>query len=209
MRASANGALIGIPAGFGAVSVYTLIIVGNQIGFPEWSAIVLAASFGPFLLIASYGLRETIRLNGSNVAAELAFFFNSGAAVLVTAMFMVQLGVRDAFPPVAERNEEMRQIVRMLDHVQLSLDVAWDVFITTGTMLFGLSMLAHPRLGWLLGLLGIAAGSSVLVLNIYTFPQPPYVAGLADFGPVIGAWYALVALAMMFNIGWIVRQNQG
>lgn len=191
------------------MAAYGLIIAAGQLGSPDWVAVLLVACFGPFLLIASYGLREVIRLNGPNTAAELAFYFNLGAAVLVTAMFMTQLGVRDAFPPSAERTEDMTRIVRMLDHVQLSLDVAWDVFITIGTMLFGLSMFSHPRLGRLPGILGIAAGASVLALNLYTFPIPPYVAELADFGPVIGLWYAIVTAMVLFNIGWIKRQAGG
>jgi hypothetical protein len=207
MHPSLKAIVAGIVGGFCAVAAYTLIVIGDLIGLPKFAAIMLAACFGPLLLVASYGLRDCIRLNGPSVSAELGFVFNSAAAALVTAMFLVQIGVGDAFPPLQDRDAAAVVTVHMVDRVQLSLDMAWDVFATMGAVLFGLSMLSHPRLGRLLGALGITVGSALFALNLCAFPRQPTEIGWPDLGPALGAWYLLVSLALCLGLGWIRQRT--
>ncbi len=86
--------------------------------------------------------------------------------------------------------------------VWLGLDVAWDVYIGLGTVLFGVSMLRHPRFGRPFGISGIILGLGLLVLNLYTFPAPPANAGLMDLGPFIGFWYLAVSVQTWRSLGW-------
>jgi hypothetical protein len=89
-----------------------------------------------------------------------------------------------------------------LQAIWLGLDVAWDAYIGLGTVLFGVSMLLHPRFGRLFGASGIVLGLSLLVLNLYTFPTPPSNAGLVDLGPFLGLWYLAVSVQMWRSLGW-------
>jgi hypothetical protein len=86
---------------------------------------------------------------------------------------------------------------------QLSLDVAWDIFIGVGTILFALNMLAHPKLGKIIGFIGILLSAGLLTLNIYTFPLPPGESGLIDLGPFVALWYLTVTIMMTLSIRWV------
>jgi hypothetical protein len=182
-------------AGLLAVTAYTLVVIGQMLDLPEAAAIPIAASFGPFLLIASYGLREALHWRGASMAADLGLAFNALAAALVTAMFLVQIGVGDAFP--TDRDAAMTSVVHMVDRVQLSLDMAWDVFASFGAVMFGLAMLGRAPFGPLLGSLGVVVGATLLALNLYAFPRLPIEIGLPDVGPALGGWYLLVSLTLL------------
>jgi hypothetical protein len=66
------------------------------------------------------------------------------------------------------------------------------VFLSAGTVLFGLAMLVDPRFGCRFGFPGIVLGVALYALNFATFPEPPDSAGLEDLGPLVGLWYAAV-----------------
>ena len=90
--------------------------------------------------------------------------------------------------------------------MQLGLDVAWDVFICLGTLLFALNMIRHPRLGRIIGIIGIALAVGLFALNIYTFPTPPGEAGLFDLGPFVSLWYLVVSIMVLSSLKW-AREN--
>lgn len=193
MRFGAPVVLLGAVAGVAAVASYGSMVTADMIGLSAPAVVALAASFGPLLLVASFGLREAVGFGRPNPAGDLAFAFNALAGALVTAMLLVQIGVGDAFP--AERDAAMAITVKMIDRVQLSLDMAWDVFVCWGTVLFGLSMIGRAPFGPLIGIPGIAVGGAAFGLNLLAFPKLPTEVGWPDVGPAVGGWYLLVALA--------------
>jgi hypothetical protein len=80
------------------------------------------------------------------------------------------------------------------EHVELGLDLSWDVFLVAGTILFSCAMLADARFGRRFALPGIALAAGLYVLNFATFPTPPASEGLVDLGPLVGLWYAAVSV---------------
>ncbi|MCW8824704.1 MAG: hypothetical protein OQK63_11460, partial [Ignavibacteriaceae bacterium] len=88
----------------------------------------------------------------------------------------------------------------------LGLDVAWDVYIFFGTLLFAISMFRHPKLGKILSITGIIISVIMIILNAVSFPVPPANAGLIDLGPLIGLWYLVVTLFIIFNFKWVDEQ---
>jgi hypothetical protein len=182
--------ITGIVAGFGACLVYPLLAVMPH----SWStaAAVLGASFGPLLGAAAWGLREFVTLDRRRPSADLAAFSLALAGALVTAMLLVQAAVR-------AENEDPADDLRA---VWLGLDVAWDVYLAVGTVLFALCAMGHPRLGRVFGLTGMLIGGGLLVLNLGTFPTPPDSAGLVDLGPLVGLWFFAVTVAMLRSLGW-------
>ena len=187
---------VGIVAGLATCIVYPALIVGRP---PETVAVVLAAGMGPLLAIASWDLRQFLDLNRPRLTADLGAMFNALAGVLLTAMLLVQLaiGIRTADQPTREA-----------EAVWLGLDVAWDVYIGLGTLFFALNALTHPRLGRVVGSLGILIALGLLAFNLVTFPTPPANAGLIDLGPLIGGWYLLVTVLIIRSRTW-VRQAAG
>jgi hypothetical protein len=127
-------------------------------------------------------------------SADLGVGANALAGALLTASLLVQLAVKH------ETGDDPNVDV---EAVWLGLDVAWDIYIGVGTILFGLSVLTHPRLGRIFGLTGIAIGSVLLVLNLASFPTPPADAGSIDVGPLVGLWYLAVTLVMFRSLTWV------
>ena len=160
---------------------------------PFLATVVLAASFGPAVGLGCAGLWRLIRLRRPSVAAGAAAGLNGLGGALFTAMALIQMAVGHVTGNHTDRP---------LEAVWLGLDVAWDVYIGLGTILFGLSMFRHPRFGRVFALSGIALGLGLLILNLYTFPTPPANAGLLDLGPFIGLWYLAVSIQMWRSLGW-------
>ena len=73
--------------------------------------------------------------------------------------------------------------------VWLGLDVAWDIYIGVGTLLFAAAAYTHEWFGRIIGIFGIVIAVLLLFLNLWTFPAPPANAGLFDVGPLVGGWY--------------------
>jgi hypothetical protein len=122
-------------------------------------------------------------------------------------MFAVQLGLfSEGKTYGTEIQKEIKNYVFQMGNLtQMTLDVAWDIFISLGTILFGFSMLSHPRLGKIIGGIGILMGAGLLFLNIYTFPFPPGEAGLIDLGPFTALWYFAVTVMIAVSLGWVKK----
>jgi hypothetical protein len=187
---------VGAAAGLATCLVYPTLTVAHP---PLAIAVVLAAGMGPLLAVASWGLRQFLILHRPRLAADLGAMFNALAGALLTAMFLVQIavGARTGDHPTREA-----------EAIWLGLDVAWDVYVGLGTFCFAVGALSHPRLGRVVGWLGILIALGLLALNLATFPTPPANAGLVDVGPLIGGWYLLVTILLIRSRRW-VREAAG
>jgi hypothetical protein len=179
----------GAAAGLATCAVYPLLIFAP---LPPVPTVVLASSMGPLLGVASWGLREFLNLDRRRGIADAAAIANAIAGALFSAMILVQLaaGMRNEHPGT--------DAVSMW----LGLDVAWDVYVGLGTLLFAICALRHPRLGIAVGVGGVAIAIGLLALNLYTFPTPPANAGLVDLGPAVGLWYLVVTILVLASLRW-------
>jgi hypothetical protein len=186
----------GIIAGFCASILYPLII------FAPLSLKITAACavfLGPAIGIGSLGLRYLLIINRKSVAAALGAISNYTAGVLFTSMVLVQLAVKYTADLSTVSN---------LEGIWLGLDVAWDIYIGLGTLLFALTIIKHPRFGWLYSIPGFILGFLVIILNLIPFPIPPAAAGLIDIGPFVGIWYFVLTIQALRSIGWARQQLQ-
>jgi hypothetical protein len=97
--------------------------------------------------------------------------------------------------------EQMEWIFNEVNAVQLGIDLAWDLFISAGTVLFSLSMWRHKGFGKLLPFLGMTSGLLLFVVNLAYFPQPPGDAGSVDLGPFVALWYLVLTLWIAWRPG--------
>jgi hypothetical protein len=169
-----------LAAGFSACLAYPL---GVFAPLPIPVRTLLLAFFGPLLGLGSYGLFRVLSLNRVSACGALGAASNAIAGALFAAMILVQLaaGHRDG--------DSHAQTV------WLGLDVAWDIYIGVGTLLFAAATCAHRWFGKTIGISGIVIALLLLVLNLWTFPTPPASAGLIDVGLLVGSWYLVVTLA--------------
>lgn len=181
----------GITMGLAASVIYPVMLFAP---LPDILTVLLAALFGPCLIAGSWGLRAFMVLDRRTVWTNLAMIFNALAGAMFTAMLLVQLAVRMGNPDQAQ--------VASLVPIWLGLDVAWDVYIGLGTMLFGIAAISHARLGRTIGVFGVLLGIVLLYLNLWTFPTPPAEAGSLDIGPFVGLWYLAMTLMVLRSLKW-------
>lgn len=192
-------AIMSILTGIGAVLSYTLLSI---LSGPYLAIVILASAFGPLLASASLGLYHVLAESGNQVVLQLAVLFNVLGASIFTMMLLVQLAIGYQMQSIGEEAQNLTALRTSLVGVQLGLDVAWDIFISLGTLLFAISMLGDARFGWILGIAGILIAVALLVLNLWTFPTPPAAKNLTDLGPLVGVWYLVVTMMM---IRWLVK----
>jgi hypothetical protein len=200
---------IGIYAGLAVSVIYPLMIFAP---LPNKLTVVLASLFGPLLLVASLGMYFFLKAHRKTVTGQLAVISNIIASAMVSLMLIVQLSVNMSMDKLMDSAGEgiseatKKWIWQVVDKVQLGMDVSWDIFIAIGTILFGVTMIKHPRFGKIFGSLGFLIGHFLLIFNLSTFPTPPGDAGLIDLGPAVGLWYLAAALLVLRSLNWFDRQ---
>ena len=191
--------IMSIITGLGAVISYTLIVI---LSGPYIAQVILASAFGPCLAAASLGLYHVLEESGNPVILQLAVSFNVVGAAIFTTMLLVQLAINHQLHSVGNETTNPTSLRTAMVGVQLGMDVAWDIFISLGTLLFAISMLKDPRFGWVLSIAGILIAVALLILNVWTFPTPPASKNLVDLGPLLGIWYLAVTIMM---IRWLMK----
>ena len=189
---------LGIICGLLVSFIYPALIF---IPLPEVVQTFLVMLFGPLLALSSAGLYHFIILHKKSLAATAAVVSNIIAGVLITTMLLTQIAIRSSQPPVID--ETSKWIWKSINQVHLGLDVAWDVYIFFGTLLFAVSMFSHPKLGKIISIAGIIISLLLIILNAVSFPVPPADAGLIDLGPLVGIWYLVVTILIIFNFKWV------
>jgi hypothetical protein len=199
----------GVISGLLACFIYPIMIF---IELPQIFTLLLAGSFGPILSVASIGLYFLINIHKKTVTLQLAVLFNIIGGTIVNMMLLVQMAIRTSVTNYLNGVDELttRELInwifKIVDKVQLGLDVSWDLFIAVGTLLFAINMLNHPRFGKIIGGAGILISLLLLLLNLLTFPETPADSGLIDLGPFIGLWYLIVTIVVFFSIKWAREQ---
>lgn len=186
----------GAVLGLWAVVAYFLAI---SVSLPPLLNRFNSFSIGLLLIGALLGLYTQLRAHRETFSLRLGFIFGIIGGTLLTVMLVTQHAAR-AFFRADEAMAATEEVYRGLTFVHLGMDVAWDIFITVGLMLFCWNMIRHPRFGWLLGGIGLVLESIALAFNLYTFPDNPELHGLIDVGPYAAVWL-LAIFVQMFRSG--------
>jgi hypothetical protein len=169
-----------------------LVALGSYIALmalpaPPPVQVLLVFGFAFGLTVASIGLHLGVTGDVAPRLSLVATVANTVAAGELAAMLLVQMAVK-----AAVANPEA-----VFTAIWLGLDVAWDLFVGAGTVLFGLALWRHPRFRPLTAAGGVVTGLCLLVLNIATFPIPPAEAGYFDAGPFVGLWYVFLSARVL------------
>ena len=193
----ANWTKIGIASGFLACIAHPLMVF---VYLPRIPQVLLGASFGPALAVASVAQAHVLQARRYTPSLELAAICNALAGALVTAEIIVQLAINCSTASPAD--DQLASLFRdNLWDIVLGLDVSFDVFIGLTTLLFAVNMMHDSRFGRIIGWAGVFV--SVVMLfgaNIYFFPDPPYTHGFPHVGLFTGLWYLAVVLLMVRSL---------
>ena len=193
-----NWIRLGIVCGFLVSVVYPSLIF---IPMPQIIQVIFIMAWGPLLGLSAVGLYYFLALHKRTVSLQIAVISQIISGVLVTTMLLVQSATRLSKPEMIDPASEW--VWGSLNHVQLGLDVAWDVFIFLGSILFAINMYSHPKFGKLFSLTGIVISILLIGFNLSTFPTPPSESGAIDFGPLLGLWGLGVTINILIRYKWV------
>lgn len=94
----------------------------------------------------------------------------------------------------------------LVNRVFIGLELIWKVMFGSGIILMAIPSIGHPKLGFILPVLGIIIGMFILAVNFQSFPETPETAEITGMGPAISLWHFLIALVMLLSSSWI-REN--
>ena len=180
-----------VVAGLVALASYGLLLV-LPAPLPVQVLLVFGFAFG--LSVASLGLYLAVAAPVAPRLARVATVANVVATAQLTAMLLVQLAVREHAPAPG----------RAFVAIWLGLDVAWDLYVSVGTLAFAWCLLRHPSFRYWIAVPGIAIALLLLGLNVATFPLPPGDVGAFDAGPLVALWYLAVTIQVA-RLAWRER----
>jgi hypothetical protein len=195
---------LGIISGLLVSLIYPALIF---VSMPDLVQTFFVMIFGPLLGLASTGLYFFISLHKKSISSSIAFISNIIAGVLITTMLLIQMGIRSTKPESLDKSDEW--IWKSFNQVYFGLDVAWDVYIFFGTLLFAIGIFDHPKFGKVLSVIGIIISILLISFNAISLPNPPANAGLIDMGPFIGLWYLALTIIMISSLKWVDAKTIG
>lgn len=195
-------ARVALIAGVTGLLANITYVIASAVPLGDIAEAVAASLFGPLIAAASVALYLLLASERATLAGQMGAVANVVAAGLVTAMVLVQLSVNDVEAGLSPEVNEA------FEHVEFGLDVAWDVFLVAGTILFGCAMIADRRFGRWFGVAGIIVAIALYALNFASFPTPPASDGLVDLGPLVGLWYAAVSIQAL-RLRRALREQDG
>jgi hypothetical protein len=176
---------------------------------PKAVLLLAVAVFGLGISIAAVGLYFLLALHRKTVSLQIGAGANVAAGMMLLCMLITQLSVNSMVgglmenPPPDVTVATVQMVWEVVGHVQLGLDIVWDIYLCFGTLLIVVAMRRHPRFGTLFFWSGLLVVTGLTGCNLWTFPTPPGEAGLVDLGPVLGFWYLLVSIQVLRSLGWV------
>jgi hypothetical protein len=169
---------------------------------PDIASYIAAFSFGPLLAIGLVGLYHALANEDDIPLLQIASAFGVAAGVVVLLMLTVQQAIFKVLDSLTKTSGKQTiqvkdtNLAAGLNSIHFGLDIAWDVLISIGVVLYSITMLHHPQFGKIIGAVGIILGGFLLAFNIYYFPHPPASANAIDLGPFVALWFVVVFILM-------------
>ena len=179
---------------FVLVGIYLISAIGI---IPLPIAIARTALFllGPFAIIGITSLASSYTPHEDfKMIQHIGHIFIVIAFGLFTTMLVVQQAGFSFYESNKEFITNAKEVFRIINSVQLGIDISFDIFYCLGILFFSFSFLKLKGLGLLVGIIGVITSMGLLSLNMITFPHPPAESGLIDLGPYTIIWWVLMAI---------------
>jgi hypothetical protein len=198
----------------GLISAGTYMFLNVLINIPNISiphSIIRIAFFsvGVFGVVSVGGLYHLVKKHKNGVVLQMALLLSIVAFAFLTLMAVIQETTSVFWQESLASNqfgEVGNSIWVAVDAVQLGVDITFDIFYTSAFILYSILMFNHPRFGKIFSISGIILFSSLLILNLFTFPHPPASVGLFDVGPITGLWALVVIIQSLRSIKWMDQE---
>jgi hypothetical protein len=189
------------------VMVYIVLATGI-VPVPDHLAMTLMFFIGPAAISGVLSIWRTVRdddrMNGPLSAPMLTgTVFLVIAFALFNLMLVVQETVHAYFRELLAAattdavRENLRLAFRVVNPVQLGIDISFDIFYCLGILMVASVMYRARIFGRLIAAYGMITAAALLIFNLWTFPKPPASAGLIDLGPATALWWIAVIVQML------------
>lgn len=190
----------------GILSILMYISAAAFSFLPDTLSRLFGFSFPLLWIISFMGLYQYLKRESHSASLKIAYVFGIiGGALACTLIVVQQANImwhNEAM--ITAGNEEaqslMKATFRGANRVQAGLDVVFDIFITISWILFGLNIAKSKSFNKILGWSGSLLALSLLLLNLYTFPNAPAESGLFDLGPFLGLWTLVFFVWFTFKV---------
>ncbi|MEM7052615.1 MAG: hypothetical protein AAF604_23325 [Acidobacteriota bacterium] len=183
--------------GLGLLSLFCYFFSAVFQVFPWAVGRFLFYFFGPTLYLSAQAARALLLEDGERPSIDLGLRMTGLSGLIVSLMAVIQdtnftvMQERLGRAETEAERELLTQTLWGVNNVQIALDIAFDVWISTGCVLLAVGLWRHLGARFI-GALGIAAAGMALGLNLATLPTPPAEAGLFDGGPAVATWLGVV-----------------
>ena len=174
---------------------------------------MIMMTFGPFLCASALATYRFLKVHEDSVRLQIGTLLVIIGGSINTLMIAMQGSLRFHFAelPKGETAGDLLQVAWQRGYdsgnaLQLGADLAWDIFVFAGIILWGLALVKHPRFGHFVGWSGVTVGLVALVINAWTYPTPPAEAGLFDIAPLTGLWFTILSIYMI-RWYWTTRRR--
>lgn len=189
---------------FGFVFLFFYITVAiDLIDYPVKLSIFMLLMLGPFAIFGMFSIAKFLNRDTPSQGVDMGKSFGIVAFSIWVCVMCIQQGSRmyfhDILIPQAEPEqvEIYKMVLRGINSVQFTMDIAFDIFYCLLVMLYSAAMIRDKYFGKIVGIFGFLSGLGLLVLNLHSFPYPPAESGLIDLGPVTGIFWVIVIVLFM------------
>ena len=177
-----------------SVGIYIISATGI-ISLPIAIARTAFFLLGPFAIIGITSLASSYTPHEDfKMTQHVGHIFIVIAFGLWTTMLVVQQAGFSFYEANKEFITNAKEVFRLVNSVQLGIDISFDIFYCLGILFFSFSFLKLKGLGLLVGIIGVITSIGLLSLNMITFPHPPAESGLIDLGPYSIIWWVLIVI---------------
>lgn len=190
--------------------VVVLTYLATALGFirhVDKLILILVFGIGPVAIVGVLEIHERFPATKATLVLKAGTAFLIVAFALFNLMLVVQqlvrLQAREMISAVSEEatKQALTSVLRMVDLVQLGIDVSFDIFYCLGVILVSVAMYSHRDFGRIIGAFGVLSAVALLSLNLAAFPKVPDESGLVDLGPLTAVWWLLVIIQLIRKRG--------
>lgn len=165
--------------------------------------LILVFAIGPVAIVGVLEIYERFPATKATLVLKAGTVFLIVAFALFNLMLVVQQLVRlQASEMISVASEEatkqaLQAVLRMVDLVQLGIDVSFDIFYCLGVILVSVAMYSYRDFGRIIGVFGVLSAVALLSMNLAAFPEVPSESGLVDLGPITAVWWLAVIVQLI------------
>lgn len=186
-----------------------LYFLAAFVDMPPFFTYVCAFAFAPLLGVGCTGLFYFLAQVDGAPRLRIAWVSAIAGCLLLLAMLTVQQSIFSTLQQFPKRDDGTisTEFIAGLNSIQLGLDVAWDILISTSLILFCYSMIRQSIFWKITGIIGLVLALLLLFYNLYYFPVPPIESNSIDWGPMVALWLLFV-FAMLLTGQAKLRPSQ-